>query len=71
MGLICGGVCIRWVICITKSIGLAYSWKNCKKLCATIQILLCCILYLKAISKASRQRGDLMAGFLSVTSLGG
>ena len=54
------------------SIGLAYSWKTSKKLpyhtipCVTIPFLLCFILSLKAISK-----GDLMAGFLSVTNLGG
>ena len=27
-GLISGRACIRWQICITKSIGLAYSWKT-------------------------------------------
>ena len=31
--LILGGTYIRLEICVTKSIGLAYSWKGSKKSC--------------------------------------
>ena len=42
----------RMGIAITKSIGLAYSWKaDTKKLCVTILRLPSFILYLRAISK--------------------
>ena len=51
-GLIFGGANIRWEICDTKPIGLAYSSKvNFKKKCVTVSFLPCFILYLKAISK--------------------
>ena len=56
-------------IYITKSIGLAYSWKGNKKNCVTVPFMLCFILYLRAISKynppeAFNRRGDLTEGLL-------
>ena len=69
-GLIFRGAYIRWESCVTKLIGLAYSWKaNKKKLCVTVPFLLCFILCLRAISKSKPPgayiwRGDLTEGFL-------
>ena len=40
-GLHFGGVYIRWEICVTKFIGLAYGWKANKKLSVTIPLLIC------------------------------
>ena len=55
-GLNFGGVYIRWEICVTKFIGLAYGWKANKKLCyhTAFDLLFCFIFfpfYLRAISK--------------------
>ena len=51
-GLIFGGAYIRWEICITKSIGLDYSWKANKTIYMSYCTVfaLCFILYLRAIS---------------------
>ena len=45
-GLIFGGAYVRREICVSKSIGLAYSWKETYN-----EFLLCFTLYLRAISK--------------------
>ena len=45
-GLIFGGAYVRREICVSKSIGLAYSWKE-----IYTEYLLCFTLYLRAISK--------------------
>ena len=45
-GLIFGGASVRREICVSKSIGLAYSWKE-----IYTEYLLCFTLYLRAISK--------------------
>ena len=60
---------MRWEICFSKSIELAYSWKE------ILPFLLCFTLYLRPISKykppgAYIRRGDLTEGFY-VTGLGG
>jgi len=58
-GLHFGGVYIRWEICVTKFIGLAYGWKANKKLSVTIPLLICYfvlfffLFYLRAISKCN------------------
>ena len=68
-GLVFGGAYIRWEICVTKSIGLGYSWKgNKEKLCVTVPFLLCFILHLRAVSKykppgAYVRRSHLTEGF--------
>lgn len=51
MGLISGGAYIQWAICVTKLIGLAYSWKEVNEVLYCFLFLLCFILQLKAISK--------------------
>ena len=69
-GLILGGPYIRWEFCVTKPIGLTSSLKvNFKKICVTISLLPCFILYLGAISKYKPlgpyiSRGNLTEGFL-------
>ena len=50
-GLICRGADIRWEICASKWIGLAYTWEANKKNCVTVSLLLCFISYLRGISK--------------------
>ena len=62
-GLILGRAFVRREICVSKSIGLAYSWKE------ILPFLLCFTLCLRPISKykppgAYIWRGDLTEGFL-------
>ena len=62
-GLYSEGRFVRREICVSKSIGLAYSWKE------MLPFLLCFTLYLRPISKykapgADIRRGDLTEGFL-------
>ena len=59
-GLILRGAYVWWKICVTKLIGLAYSWKATKKhhLLPFCFHWLCFILYLRAISiKVEAPRG--------------
>ena len=65
--LIFGRAYIRWEICVTKSIGLANSWKAKKN--HVLLYRFCLILYLRAISKYKPprvyfRRGDSGEGFL-------
>ena len=67
-GLIFGGDHIEREICVTKSIGLAYSWKE---ICFVVLFLLCFISHLRAISNCKPRTGDLMEGFFCFTSFRG
>ena len=66
-GLIFGGDHIEREICVTKSIGLAYSWKE---ICFVVLFLLCFISHLRAISNCKPRTGDLMEGFFVLRVLG-
>ena len=76
-GLICGGNYTQWVIYVTKSIELAYSWKANKRImCYRTGFCFLAFLYLSAIFKCKPMRayfrkGDLTAAFLRYEFGGG
>ena len=64
-GLTIGGAYVRREICVSKSIGLAYSWKDIYHFCFVLLCIREQIYYSKYKPPGAYiRRGDLMEGFL-------